>query len=361
MIIHLISGFLGSGKTTAIVQAVKKLFPGGVKCAVITNDQGSLLVDSNFMQGIGVPYGEVTGGCFCCNYDQLETRIWELKNQFNPDVIFAETVGSCTDLVATVLKPLWKFRSETDRVTFSTLVDSRLMQLRLQGKALPFSRETTYIWEKQIEESQILIMNKIDLVNKSRLSSFRKTVNELYGSKKLLFQNSNDPASAAGWLDALAAGEPSNPKSIDVDYEKYARGEANLAWLDETIDIGSDRGEALMMAHKFIERLVHSITMKGGPIGHLKFLLQYNGQSVKVSYTSVVSRSLFRDLPPELAGSVKMLINARIQTSPKILKDLVEEVLSSLKNEPGITFRVEAASAFSPGFPRPTHRITEGF
>ncbi|MGH2644991.1 MAG: GTP-binding protein, partial [Chitinophagaceae bacterium] len=96
MKLFLLSGFLGSGKTTAIQQACSQLTEKGMRVGVITNDQGAQLVDSAFIKSFKIPDREVVQGCFCCNYTQLEAGIQSLKNENNPDVVFAESVGSCT-------------------------------------------------------------------------------------------------------------------------------------------------------------------------------------------------------------------------------------------------------------------------
>ena len=62
MKIHLVAGFLGSGKTTAIANAAKILSAENITTSVFTNDQGNYLVDSRFIEKSGIPYAEVTGG-----------------------------------------------------------------------------------------------------------------------------------------------------------------------------------------------------------------------------------------------------------------------------------------------------------
>lgn len=106
MQIHLIGGFLGSGKTTAIIQAVRHLMQQGVKVGVVTNDKGKHLVDTAFFRAADIPTAEVAGGCFRCNFEELEKRIEQLQQEARPEVIFAESVGSCADMAATVLEPL---------------------------------------------------------------------------------------------------------------------------------------------------------------------------------------------------------------------------------------------------------------
>jgi G3E family GTPase len=101
MKLHLVGGFLGSGKTTAIIQAARVLMQHGLRVGVVTNDQGKYLVDTAFFRLADIPAVEVSGGCFCCNYPNLDKSLDELVESARPDVIFAESVGSCADLVAT--------------------------------------------------------------------------------------------------------------------------------------------------------------------------------------------------------------------------------------------------------------------
>src|SRR5262245_7852205 len=99
----LVGGFLGSGKTTAIATAARVFARENIPVAVITNDQGSQLVDAAFIDSINLPGAEVKNGCFCCNYDQFYSTIENLKTTVAPQMMFAEAVGSCADLVATIV------------------------------------------------------------------------------------------------------------------------------------------------------------------------------------------------------------------------------------------------------------------
>jgi len=89
MKLFLVGGFLVSGKTTAIVNASQHLQKNNYRVAVITNDQGDQQVDNAFVKSFGIPAAEVTNGCFCCNYDQLDKHINSFIENIQPDVIFA--------------------------------------------------------------------------------------------------------------------------------------------------------------------------------------------------------------------------------------------------------------------------------
>ncbi len=359
MKIHLVSGFLGSGKTTAILQASKMLAKKGISTSVITNDQGKYLVDSKYVQSAGISNAEVTGGCFCCNYNQLDLQINVLKHSAKADVIFAESVGSCTDIIATVMKPLLKYKKDDiEQVTFSTFVDARMMHNYLRDGTLPFDTNTNYIWEKQLEESEVLIVNKIDLLTSDELQHIESRIKADFPSKLLLLQCSLDTNSVKKWIETISTAQLLKAhKSIDIDYNKYGMGEANLAWLDEEIEFKSHDQSALNAAKKFIDALIANIVVERLPIGHLKFLLFYDHKTIKLSSTTGAESKQSEIDPSERSNEVRLMVNARIQTTPDKLRQLVVNSLVHLRSENGIIIHENFISVFQPDFPEPTHRL----
>ena len=107
-VIVVVGGFLGSGKTTLLLAAARQLRERGMRVGVITNDQGSELVDTRLVSEAGLVVEEIGGGCFCCRFSDFVAGAERLLAG-DPDVILAEPVGSCTDLAATVLLPIRRF------------------------------------------------------------------------------------------------------------------------------------------------------------------------------------------------------------------------------------------------------------
>lgn len=106
----LVGGFLGAGKTTLIGHFSRWLEARDIKVGLVTNDQGKGLMDTDSARQAngGGDVEEITGGCFCCRLDDLVGAVGRLDASTRPDVIVAEPVGSCTDLMATVILPLEK-------------------------------------------------------------------------------------------------------------------------------------------------------------------------------------------------------------------------------------------------------------
>src|SRR5262245_46781530 len=67
----MVGGFLGAGKTTALLRIAAHLTSLNRRVGLITNDQSSGLVDSALVVSQGYPVQEITGGCFCCRFKSL--------------------------------------------------------------------------------------------------------------------------------------------------------------------------------------------------------------------------------------------------------------------------------------------------
>jgi Ni2+-binding GTPase involved in maturation of urease and hydrogenase len=354
MKLHIVGGFLGSGKTTAILSAARELMTRSLKVGIITNDQGHYLVDTAFFRMSDLPAVEVTGGCFCCNYDDLDGHLDELISQAHPNVIFAESVGSCADLVATVVQPLLALRvGQEPPASFTVFTDSRLLRLRLLGEDMPFSDDVVYIFDKQIEEACLLVINKIDLLSTDRLAELRRLAAERYPAKNLLFQNSIAAGGVQDWLTRLDNQPLFLPEtSLEIDYQRYGAGETRLAWLNEQISLFAPHGIPDIV--RVITALVTAIRSQGVDAGHLKFLIQAGETQVKLSIPNLEEPNWYSGLPPLPAGSVHLLINARLEMDAESLRLLVEEIL----NDSSLTWQLESIDAFHPTLPNPTHRMT---
>src|SRR5437773_11924140 len=166
----MIGGFLGAGKTTAVAQLARHLTGRGFRVGLITNDQGNHLVDTAMLASRGFPTEEIAGGCFCCRFNSLMEAAQRLTTTTRPDVFIAEPVGSCTDLVATVSYPLRRIYGDSFSIApLSVLIDP-LRALRIFGleNGASFSEKVLYIYEKQLQEANLIVINKIELIDSAR-------------------------------------------------------------------------------------------------------------------------------------------------------------------------------------------------
>jgi G3E family GTPase len=355
MKLHIVGGFLGSGKTTAIIQAAKGLMSTGLTVGVITNDQGKYLVDTAFVRLADIPTVEVTGGCFCCNYDDLSGRIDQLIEKNAPDVIFAESVGSCADIVATVVKPLLEYNpSGSGPSSFSVFTDARLLRRRLKKQDLPFSDDVVYIFDQQIEEAGLIVVNKIDLLKANEIEEISDLAKKQLPAKPILFQTSLNEDGVKKWVDLIHSGQVTLPtKSLDIDYARYGAGEAQLAWLDQSVHFQVPDGQGKRFVIEFVRLLVRELSVRQSGIGHLKFIIQTGDQETKLSITTLPEPGWENQIGQMPGSEVHLLINARVEIGAENLSQLVKECFE----RSGIVCQMEQEAAFHPGQPHPTHRI----
>ena len=358
MKLFLIGGFLGSGKTTAIANACEQLYKKNIPVAVITNDQGEQQVDSYFIKSFSVAVGEVANGCFCCNFDDLVDNMQSLIKNVNPEIIFAESVGSCTDLIATVLKPLKKAYPYLNVVVI-IFVDSVLLSLFLEGKSDFLADNVKYIFDKQIEEADILIANKADMVSPGRASIVKTALCSLFPDKQILYQNSFNEQDIENWLSIINNyQQPAYRQSLELDYKLYGDGESQLAWFDKSITLKTRQGNAIEICKKIILEIEKKIRNENLTIGHLKFFLDTGKYQVKISFTTS-SKASFVDLPDYETNELMMIINARVQTEPQILSQIIETAIEEISNGYECAITTKQTASFKPGYPAPAHRIPD--
>ena len=238
----MIGGFLGAGKTTAVGALAERLTQQGLRVGLITNDQGSELVDTATLRAKGFATEEIPGGCFCCRFNSLVDAAERLDAVSSPDAFIAEPVGSCTDLIATVTYPLRRIYGESYAIApLSVLVDpvraERVLGLADGGK---FSDKVLYIYRKQLEEADLIVIAKSDLLDDARREKLHARLAEEFPHAKILAVSVRAGSGLDAWFAALAETEQGTRDAMTVDYEIYAEGEALLGWLNATVQLAAD-------------------------------------------------------------------------------------------------------------------------
>ena len=361
--VHLVGGFLGSGKTTAIRSACELLRQRGDAASVITNDQGTLLVDTAFLRGLH-PTREVTGGCFCCRYDELVELLAEARGD-GAQHVFAEAVGSCADLVATVVRPLLRSASgPVDRVSFTAMVDARLLIRLLAGEPLPWSGDVAYLFGEQLREAPLLVASKWDLVTDPPALAASGNGSGIPGpGQTVLCQDGCTPAGVAGWVDALC--DPGHTATADagacelgIDYARYGAGEEALAWLDAEVRVDAAEGGAREAAGRLVRAVVAEVSGEADAIGHVKFLIRDHLYDVKVSHTAAdeapaeqALRDELRQLDRLSARRLYVLVNVRAQIGAARLQQILERAVEVSAG--GADLAIIRSAAFHPAAPQP--------
>jgi len=246
----MLGGFLGSGKTTTLLRLAQHLQRRRMRVGIITNDQAAGLVDTALMEELNLPVREIAGGCFCCRSGSLVEALGRLTAESQPEVFLAEPVGSCTDLVATVSLPLERiYQTGFAMAPYAVQVDPyRAMQtLGVEAKPI-FSADVNYIYRKQLEEAEIIVINKTDVIAPERLARLREALGREYPEAEIMAVASRDGTGLEPLFAALTKREGQTRRVMEVDYERYGRGEAMLGWYNGKYAVQYEGGRLKGMA-----------------------------------------------------------------------------------------------------------------
>lgn len=359
---YMIGGFLGAGKTTAVAALAQHLTKSGLRVGLITNDQGSELVDTAMLRARGFATEEIPGGCFCCRFNSLVDAAKKLTHAARPDAFVAEPVGSCTDLMATVSYPLRRIYGDRFAVApLSVLVDPvRAQQIFGLRPGRSFSEKVRYIWRKQIEEADIIVITKADLLDATARAEIMERLGAEFPGKEVISVSVRTGEGVAEWFRLLERFNAGAAEAMQIDYDIYADGEALLGWLNATIEFKSlEAIDSAVILQSLAGAMQRDLN---GEIAHLKMTLSPDlALAGEVAALSVVRSDIVPELTLRLEESVcsgQLVVNCRAEADPATLKAALETGLDSLRSTfPKANFRLDHIEHFRPGRPQPTHRL----
>ncbi len=197
---NLVTGFLGVGKTTAVIDLLQRKAPGS-RWAVLVNEYGAVSIDDALIEGSapeGVTVKEVGGGCVCCaSAPFLPVAIHFLLLEAQPERLIIETTG--LGHPARLIDSLrMNYHGRLDVRATLGIVDPH-------DFAKPEMRDNP-IFVDQIQMSDVLVMNKLDTATPELVADFQSWANGLFPPKLLIAGTTHgriDPA----WLDLSASDE----------------------------------------------------------------------------------------------------------------------------------------------------------
>lgn len=168
--VTIITGFLGSGKTTLLNHILTN--QEGVKTAVLVNEFGEIGIDNELIVTTGEDMVELSNGCICCtiNEDLVNAVYKILERDDKIDYLVVETTGLADPLPVALTFLGTELRDMTRLDSIVTVVDCENFSLDL------FNSEAAY---SQIAYGDIILLNKIDLVDEADVDALEIRIREL--------------------------------------------------------------------------------------------------------------------------------------------------------------------------------------
>ena len=358
----MVGGFLGAGKTTILGRLARHYTDQGKNVGIVTNDQATDLVDTNTLRSQGFDVGEVAGACFCCNFDELISTMQRLGESERPDVILAEPVGSCTDLVATVIQPIKRlFEADFEIAPYSVIIKpSHGRRILGNEQRAGFSPKAAYILKKQLEEADAILINRIDELEPEQIARLEDLVRERYAETPILRLSAKTGEGFEGLTHLLEQQGDFGRKILDIDYDTYAEGEAELGWLNSSLRVAAENAFPLDdLLLDVVTRVRDSLGAAEIETAHLKTIGLWEGF---FGVANLVSSENDPELSlPSNCGvkTIDVIVNARVACDPELLEEHVNKAVTQACAAVGATPEFRQTQSFRPGRPLPTHRYEE--
>ena len=161
----IITGFLGVGKTTMLTNTVKKHF-SDKKVAIVVNEFGDIGIDGDILSNVYSEVLEISEGCICCQLaEEFESGVIEIMNKYNPEIIFVETSGASEPFP--IFLSMQNLGIAVEGVI--CVVDSKNINSYQDNSTAKY----------QIGGSNIIVLNKTDLVTEDELEIVKKDVMQI--------------------------------------------------------------------------------------------------------------------------------------------------------------------------------------
>lgn len=358
----MVGGFLGAGKTTTVSRLASHYQQQGLKVGIVTNDQATDLVDTQTLRSQGFDVGEVAGACFCCNFNELTHCADQLQANGTPDIILAEPVGSCTDLVATVVQPLMQlFGDRFDVAPYGVILKPSHGRRILSGDPKAgFSPKAAYIFKKQLEEADFVLINRADELTGEEMDELAALVASEAPDVPILRISARTGQGFDAMLELLDQRGDFGRRLLEMDYDVYAEGEAELGWLNMSLTATAEQPFELdSLLLDIVQLLRDSLAGVGAETAHLKSIGLWEG-------FHGVANLVASDAPAELSlpsgcktRTADIVVNARVAVAPEVLQHHVESAIKTACDRISGTCEIRQTQSFRPGRPVPTHRVTE--
>ncbi|EHQ88508.1 GTP-binding protein [Desulfosporosinus youngiae] len=207
MKVLLFGGFLGSGKTSVILQVARYLAEevsasrqdsGKPSLVIIENEVGEAGIDDKILKAEGLSVRELFAGCICCTLNaELTVCLNEIQEELSPEWVIIETTGMAVP--SRIAETITKFGKGIDNLKTIVVTDAERWDDLIT--IMPG------LIEEQIAEANIVLLNKIDCLEPEQMSEVEESIRIINSSARFYAISAHDKVDPQIWRTAVTDSE----------------------------------------------------------------------------------------------------------------------------------------------------------
>jgi G3E family GTPase len=344
-----LGGYLGAGKTTLAYNVARALNEQGKSVSVVMNDQGNVLVDTQFMERAGVDVREVVGACFCTKFDEFVKSARSLVAVGRPDIIIAEPIGTSTSLMSSVIVPMRTIYKDEFQVSpLFVVVDGHRAKEMLDKEHVPSLANARMIPVHQMHEAEVIVISKTDLLSRAERKEVMAGVMAEVPDAQVIEFSSVDGRNISSILDIINSERETTKAAPSVDQRAFSTEKAMMGWYSADCRISSTDGK--VDTYDLLMGMMKGIAarFRSEDIAHVKIFLNSPGASAKIS---LVEDSIQVDVLKggrHFEGEAELVLNSRVRSPPEPLRSAIESVMDEAFARAGLRVLDKKTACFVP-------------
>ncbi len=336
-----VSGFLGAGKTTAMIAFARNINARGLgSAAILANDLGAgNIVDAEFTAAAGITSLPISGGCICYQHENLVGKLHQLEAT-GADVIFSDVPGCGIGAMDHVYLELEdKEKDEFDLLPFACLVDPERLRMVMPEQAdIHLPEEMKFLLDAQMAEADIIVLNKIDTISQAEITGITDFIKSIYPAKPVMAMSAMRGTGVTEVVDYILANRSQAiHREIGYGSDTFIAAEEKMSWFNTRVwlqqreDKNLDFNEVIA---DIFEGIRGGLKKHDSNVPHLKMFAAdsdeeltdfFKASLIGIDYDVIYDRKLDRKY-----SALSLIINARCAADPVVMADIVDEAVDSV-------------------------------
>lgn len=339
------SGFLGAGKTTAMIAFSERINRRG-KAAILANDLGAgNIVDAEFTAMTDVLTTCIGGNCICYQHENLVDKLRQLR-ALGAEVIFSDIPGCGIGALDHVYLQLEvREPGEFDLLPFTCIVDpERLRMIMPEEARIGLPKEMRFLLDAQLLEADLIVLNKIDLLTPAEQKKCMGFLHASYPDTPVLAMSARTGEGVDVVVDYLLSHRSSaSHKEIGYGSEAFVAAERLLSWynrrayFEQKEDWATDFNAVLT---DLFEAIRSGLRANGANVPHLKaFASGIGSDYFKASLLGVDYDIEFDSRLAQPYSAISVILNARAAEDSQVMAAVVDDAIEETAEKYGLRVR----------------------